>query len=68
MNWFDPKVLAKALTYSTGLDKFNGLLRQNARVDAELEMKKAGEFAQQQLEETQVRGVNNAQQTPMQSL
>ena len=36
MNWFDPKVLAKALTYSTGLDKFNGLLRQNARVDAEL--------------------------------
>lgn len=31
-------------------------------------MKKAGEFAQQQLEETQVRGINNAQQTPMQSL
>lgn len=61
-NYFSPKVIAKAIAYSTGLDKFDGLLKPNARVDAELEMRKAAETATQMLEESQVRGVNNAQQ------
>lgn len=67
-NWFDPKTIASAITYSTGLDKFNNILKPNARVDAELEYRKASEFATQQLEETQVRGMENAKQAPVQSL
>lgn len=66
-NYFSPKVIAQALAYSTGLDKFDGIMAPNARVDAELEMKKAAETARQMLEETQVRGIQNAQQANVQS-
>lgn len=61
-NNFAPDQLAKIITYATGLDKFPDLIRENARVDAELDMRKAAEFSQQQLEETQMRGAENAQQ------
>ena len=61
-NNFDPEQLAKIITYATGLDKFPELIKENARVDAELDMRKAAEFSQQQLEETQMRGINNAEQ------
>lgn len=61
-NNFDPEQMAKIITYATGLDKFPALLKNNARVDAELDMRKAAEFSQQQLEETQMRGVENAEQ------
>ena len=60
--WFDPKVVAETLTYTTGLDKIDGILKENARIDAELKMKKAAETATQILEEQQVRGIANAQQ------
>lgn len=61
-NYFDPKVIAKAITYTTGLDKFEGILKENARTDAQLTMARAQEYNQQQLEEEQVRGITNAQQ------
>jgi hypothetical protein len=61
-NNFDPEQMAKIITYATGLDKFPALLKNNARVDAELDMRKAAEFSQQQLEETQMRGIENAEQ------
>lgn len=61
-NNFDPEQMAKIITYATGLDKFPALLKNNARVDAELDMRKAAEFSQQQLEETQMRGIDNAEQ------
>lgn len=61
-NYFDPKAIANIITYATGLDKFSNLLKNNARVAEELNMRKASEFAQQSLEETQVRGVADAQQ------
>ena len=64
-NYFDPKELADILVYSTGLDKFSKLIKPNARVDAELDMRKAAEYNQQQLEETQIRGVLNAEQASM---
>ena len=60
--WFDPKVVAETLAYTTGLDKIDGILKENARIDAELKMKKAAETATQILEEQQVRGLANAQQ------
>ena len=61
-NWFDPKVIAKSIMYSTDLDKFEGILKENARVYAELDMRSVAENAQQVLEEQQVRGIANAQQ------
>ena len=61
-NWINPEVTAKALIYSTGLDKFDGIIQPNARVSAELEMRSVAENAQQVLEEQQVRGIANAQQ------
>lgn len=61
-NYFDPKALANIITYATGLDKFSNLIKQNARVSEELRMRKAQEFAQQSLEETQVRGLQDAEQ------
>ena len=61
-NYFDPKAIANIISYATGLDKFSNLLKQNARVAEELNMKKAAEFAQQSLEETQVRGLQDAEQ------
>ena len=64
-NYFDPKELADILVYSTGLDKFSKLIKPNARVDAALDMRKAAEYNQQQLEETQIRGVLNAEQASM---
>lgn len=61
-NWFDPKQIAKILAYTTGFDKFNGFIKENARIMAELEMKSVAESATQVLEEQQVRGIQNAQQ------
>ena len=64
-NYFDPKIIAKAVAYTTGLDSWNGLIKENARTTAELDLAKTQEFAKQQLEETQVRGMQNAQQGVM---
>jgi hypothetical protein len=61
-NWINPEATAKALIYSTGLDKFDNIVQPNARVNAELEMRSVAESAQQVLEEQQVRGIANAQQ------
>lgn len=61
-NWIDPESTAKALIYATGLDKFDNIIKPNARVHAELEMKSVAESATQVLEEQQVRGIANAQQ------
>lgn len=61
-NYFNPETIAKVIAYTTGLDKFKDIILPNARVDAELEMAKYQEFSRQQLEETQVRGIANAQQ------
>lgn len=64
-NYFNPKIIAKILAYTTGLDSWKDVIKDNARTDAELNMKRNAEFAQQQLEETQVRGLLNAQQGTM---
>ena len=61
-NWFNPQTFAKAVIYATGLDKFDGILKENARVYAELDMRSVAESATQVLEEQQVRGIANAQQ------
>ena len=61
-NWINPEATAKALIYSTGLDKFDNIIRENARISAELNMRSVAENAQQVLEEQQVRGIANAQQ------
>ena len=64
-NWIDPKTVAKALIYSTGLDKFNNILDKNARVKSELEMQRAAERANQALDRQRARGIENAQQIAM---
>ena len=64
-NYFNPKIIAKILAYTTGLDSWKDIIKDNARTNAELDMRKTAEFAQQQLEETQVRGLINAQQGSM---
>ena len=61
-NYFDPKIIAKAIAYTTGLDSWNGLIKEHARTTAELDMARAQEFARQQVEETQARGLANAEQ------
>lgn len=61
-NYFNPKVIAKVIAHTTGLDKYKDIIQPNARIDAELEMAKYQEFGRQQMEETQVRGITNAQQ------
>lgn len=61
-NWFDPKKVAQTLVYATGLDKIDGILKENARIDAELNMKSAAEYATQLVEEQQARGMANAEQ------
>ena len=61
-NWFNPQTFAKAIIYATDLDKFDGILKENARVYAELDMRSVAESATQVLEEQQVRGIANAQQ------
>ena len=64
-NYFEPSVLAKMLAYTTGLDSFKGLVKENARINAELEVAQTREFAQQQLDEVQAQGIRDAQQNPM---
>ena len=64
-NWFDPKKVAQTLVYSTGLDKIDGILKENARIDAELGMRSAAESATQMVEEQQVRGIQDAEQAVM---
>lgn len=64
-NYFNPKIIAKILAYTTGLDSFKDIIKDNARTNAELDMRRTAEFAQQQLEETQVRGIMNAQQSAL---
>lgn len=61
-NQFDPKVIAKALTTTTGLDKFDNILKDNARVYAAADMQSQVEYAQQGLDEQRVRGIADAQQ------
>lgn len=61
-NYFDPQIIAKAIAYTTGLDSWPGILKENARTNAELDLARSQEFAKQSLEETQVRGIQNAQQ------
>lgn len=61
-NHFSPKTIAQIIAYTTGLDTWPNILQDNARVSAELELAKSKEFAQQQFEETQVRGLIDAQQ------
>jgi hypothetical protein len=58
-NNFDPHKIADILAYTTGLDKFDGLLQDNARVAAQLQMQTAAEYAQQSVDETQARGLEN---------
>lgn len=60
-NYFDPKKIAEIIAYTTGLDKFDNLMRENARVDRGLEMAMASETAQQMIEERQAEGLQNAQ-------
>lgn len=64
-NYFDPKKIAEIIAYTTGLDKFDNLLRENIRVDRQLEMMSAMETAQQMLEEKQMGGLQNAQEMGM---
>lgn len=65
-DWFDPKMIAEAIAYSTGLDKIGNILKEHARLGAETSLAKGQEFARQQVEETQVRGLQNAQQGALQ--
>ena len=64
-NYFNPKAMAKIIAYTTGLDSFKDIIKENARTDAELELAKTREFANQQLDETKARGLMNAQQGAM---
>lgn len=61
-NQFDPKKIAQILSYTTGLDRFGGLLKDNARVIAGLQMAQAQEVAQQSMDEMQARGMQQAQE------
>lgn len=61
-NWINPEATAKALIYSTGLDKFDGILKKNARVTAELQMKSAAESANQIMDQQYAQGLENAEQ------
>lgn len=64
-NWIDPKEVAKALIYSTGLDKFDNILSENARVYAEMNMRMTAEDVNQELDRQQAEGLMNAQQIAM---
>jgi len=64
-NYFDPKIIAKILAYTTGLDSWKGLIKEQARTYAELDARMTTEAAQQNLEEAQVRSLENAQQGVM---
>ena len=67
-NYFNPQAIAKSIAYTTGLDKIDGLLKENARTAAEVALAKQQEFGRQQVEETQVRGLVNAQQGTVQGV
>lgn len=64
-NYFEPATIAKMLAYTTGLDSFKGIIKENARISEELDVMQTREVAQQQLEETKVQGIKDAQQNPM---
>lgn len=64
-NNFDPEIIAYILTVTTGLDKYPRILRENARVSAQLKMQQAADSAQQLVEEQQVRSMENVQQAPL---
>lgn len=61
-NWINPEKVAKALIYATGLDKFDGIVKKNARVVSELEMKSATESANQVMDRQYAQGMVNAEQ------
>ena len=61
-NWINPEATAKALIYSTGLDKFDGIIKKNARVMAELDMRSMAESANQMMDQQIAQGMANAQQ------
>lgn len=67
-NYFDPKAIAKTVAYATGLDQIDGIIKENARTAAEVALAKQQEFGRQQVEETQVRGLMNAQQGAVQGI
>ena len=64
-NWINPEATAKALIYSTGLDKFDGILKKNARVYEELEMRSTTESANQMMDQQMAQGMTNAEQAAM---
>jgi len=64
-NWINPEATAKAMIYATGLDKFDGILKKNARVTSELEMRSAAESASQIMDQQIAQGMVNAQQGVM---
>lgn len=59
-NQFSAKKIAEILAYTTGIDKFDGILKNNARVYEGLEMAQAQEYAQQEMDEQQARGLQQA--------
>lgn len=61
-NNIDPKVIAEALIDTTGLDKFDNILKDNARVYAAAEMNSQIDYAQQELDEQRIRSIQNAEQ------
>lgn len=64
-NWINPEATAKALIYSTGLDKFDGILKKNARVYEELDMRSTAESANQMMDQQYAQGMANAEQAVM---
>ena len=56
------KVIAEALIETTGLDKFDNILKDNARVYAAAEMNSQIDYAQQELDEQRIRSIQNAEQ------
>ena len=61
-NNIDPKVIAEALIETTGLDKFDNILKDNARVYAAADMNSQIDYAQQELDEQRIRSIQNAEQ------
>lgn len=59
-NNFSSNKIAEILAYTTGLDKFDGLLKKNARVVEGLAMAQAQEIAQQSMDEMQAEALQNA--------
>lgn len=61
-NNLDPKVIAAALIDTTGLDKFDNILKENARVYAAAEMQSQVNYAQEGLDEQAIRSIDRASQ------